>query len=108
MATCCIRAQVIRWVSDDFPGFMECTFTDRLSREWFVIEKLPVLITADIRYGSELPQAVSIPCEIVARGRDDAGREIVEVTTMAPWSIEATDGTSSFQVYADQLQIRDH
>ena len=99
-----IRAKIIRWVSDDFPGFVECRFADRFGREWVVVEKVPVLTDADLRSNSRFPQPVPIACEVVARRQDDAGREIADITTKTPWAIEATDGTTSFQLYAEQLQ----
>ena len=100
-----IRAQIIRRVTDDFPGFVECRFADMLGREWSVIEKLPVLTNADLRSNSQFPLPVLIACEVVAGGQDDAGREIAEITTMTPFSIEATDGTTCFQLFAEQLQV---
>ena len=100
-----IRAEVIRWVSDDFPAIVECRFTDRFGRVWAVVEKLPVLTVADLRSDSQFPQPALIACEIVARRQDDVGREMADVTTEAPWGIEATDGTTSFQLYTEQLQF---
>jgi len=100
-----ILAQIVRWVSDDFPGVVECRFADRFGREWAIIEKLPILSVADLRSNSRFPQPALIACKVIAKHQDDAGREIVEVTTMTPWAITATDGTSSFQLYAEQLQV---
>ena len=103
--TAYIRAQLTRWVSDDFPGVVECRFSDRFGREWTIIEKLPVLSNADMRSDSQFPQPVLIPCEVLARRQNGAGREIADITTATPWAIEATDGTTSFQLYAEQLQV---
>jgi hypothetical protein len=105
--TAYIRAQIIRWVSDDFPGFVDCRFADASGREWSFIEKLPVVTDADLRSNSEFPQPALIACEIVAGGQDDAGRKIAEITTITPFAIEATDGTTCFQLYAEQLQVGD-
>lgn len=99
-----IRAKIMRWVSDDFPGVVECRFSDRFGREWTIVEKLPVLSDADLRSDSQFPQPALIACEVVARRRDDAGREITDITIKTPWTIEATDGTTSFQLYAEQLR----
>src|SRR5690348_6724852 len=99
-----VRAQIVKWVSDDFPGFVECRFADRFGREWIVVEKLPILTVADLRSDSQFPQPVLIACEVVARRQDGAGREIADITTKVPWGIEAMDGTTSFQLYAEQLQ----
>jgi hypothetical protein len=105
VVTTYVCAQITRWVSDDFPGFVECRFADRFGREWAIIEKLPVLTDADLRSDSQFPQPVLIACEIVARHQDDAGREIADITTLTPWGIEATDGTTRFQLCAEQLQV---
>jgi hypothetical protein len=105
--TAYFRAQIIRWVSDDFPGFVECRFAGALGREWSLIEKLPVVTNADLRSNSQFPQPALIACEVVAGGQDDAGRKIAEITTITPFAIEATDGTTCFQLYAEQLQVDD-
>lgn len=98
-----VRAEIIRWDSDDFPGFVECCFVDTSGREWSVIEKVPVVTTADLRSDSEFPQPVLIACEIVSRSPDNVGRETARITTSTPWGIRATDGTTDFQVFASQL-----
>ena len=104
VVTAYIRAEITRWVSDDCPGFVECRFADRFGREWVVVEKAPVLTDAGLRSDSRYPQPVLIACEVVARRQDDAGREIVDITTEIPWAIETTDGTTSFELFAEQLQ----
>jgi hypothetical protein len=103
--TAYIRAQIIRWVSDDFPGFVECRFTDTLGGEWSLIEKLPVVTDADLRSTSQFPQPALVACEVLAGGQDNAGRKIAEITTITPFATEATDGTTRFLLYAEQLQV---
>lgn len=100
-----IRAEIIGWVSDDFPGFVECRFTDRFGKVWAVVEKLPVLTDADLRSNSPFPQPALIACEVVATRRDNAGREFTDITTLTPWAVRATDGTTTFQMYTEQLQV---
>ena len=104
VVTTYIRAEITRWVSDHFPGFVECRFADRFGREWVFVDKAPVFTDAELRSDSQYPQPVLIGCEVVARGQDDAGREITDITTETPFGIEATDGTRTFQLFADQLQ----
>ena len=104
VVTTYVRAEIVKWVSDDFPGIVECRFADRFGREWVVVEKLPILTDGDLRSNSRLPQPALIACEVLEGGQDDAGREITHVTIKTPLAIEATDGTTSFQLYAEQLQ----
>ena len=102
-----VRAQILRWVSDDFPGFVECMFADSSGREWSIIEKASAVSGANLRSNSQFPQTALIACNVVASGQDDGGREIAHVTTITPFAIEAADGTTSFQLYAEQLQVSD-
>lgn len=99
-----LRGEITRWVSDDFPGFVECQFVDRFGVEWIVVDKAPVLMGAGARSDSQLPQPVFIEGEIITLDKDDTGREIAEITTTRPSGIESIDGTSRFQLYADQLR----
>ncbi|MGJ5093457.1 hypothetical protein ACQR18_15385 [Bradyrhizobium oligotrophicum] len=98
-----IRAEITRWVSDDFPGFVECRFTDRFGTEWVMVDKSPIFTNLSLRSDSQFPQPALIACEVLAKRQDDAGREIIEITIKTPWGLETTDGTTSFQLYADQL-----
>ena len=76
---------------------------DRFGRERSIIEKLPIMTEAALRADSQFPQPAFIGRPIISRGRDDSGLETVEITTDAPWAIEATDGTAIFQVFTHQL-----
>jgi hypothetical protein len=76
---------------------------DAFGREWALIDQAlmfnPVLLGSD----TPLPQPGFIICEITFRGRDDSKREIAEITTKRPLLMSATDGTTSFIVFYDQL-----
>ena len=98
-----IRAQMVRWESDHYPGFVECQFTDALGRTWNIVDKVPMFTLASVWSDSQLPQPAVIACAIVAKRQDKAGREIVEVST-AKVGMEASDGTTSFELFAEQLQ----
>jgi hypothetical protein len=43
-------------------------------------------------------------CSIQSRRFDATGRQRVTVDLKAPWGIESTDGTTVFEVFADQLE----
>lgn len=98
-----VRVQINRWVDDHQPGFVECRFIDRSGRERMIIEKLPIVSEVQLDQGSSYPQLGSIPCTVVSRTRDQSGREIAEVDITAPIFIEAVDGETRFQVFADDL-----
>lgn len=98
-----VGVQIIRWVDDHQPGFIECRFTDRSGRERMVIEKLPIVSDAQLNQASSYPQLGSIPCTVASRARDQSGREVAEVDTTAPIFIEAVDGETRFQVFVSDL-----
>jgi hypothetical protein len=98
-----IDVRIVRWVSDDQPGIVECSLTDRFGQDWRFIEKLPVVSTLPLDGDSSYPSPGVIACQVVSIGRDRSGREFAEVDTGLPWGIEAVDGTTRFQVFVDEL-----
>jgi hypothetical protein len=98
-----LQAQIVRWVSDDQPGLVECQFKDAFGCNWSIIEKEPVVTNVDVWSNRVFPQPAWIACEICSQSRDDAGREIAEITTKSPCAIAAADGTDSFRVFTGQL-----
>lgn len=97
-----LRADIVRWVDEDFPEFVDARFTDRFGREWSVVDKAAVIAPRDFWTDTPLPQPIVIACTIVAQGRDDAGRDFAEIST-EPWGIETEDGISTFEVLTHQL-----
>jgi hypothetical protein len=53
-----VRAQAVRWVSDDFPGWLEASLVDAGGQVHRILEKAPVLsdrlLDADSNYPCEL------------------------------------------------------
>jgi hypothetical protein len=100
-----ITVSIVRWVDDEpQPGIVECKLTDRFGKGWTFIEKSAVVSAAALGSDSAYPQPRLIGCHLITTGLDDSGREFVVVDTELPWGIEADDGTTRFEVFADQLQ----
>jgi hypothetical protein len=98
-----LRVEITEFLDDGQAPFVRCLFRDVHGREWEVAEKLPV-VSMDIGLESSgLPAIGHIGCEIVGR-RMEGGQEIVTIDTNQPWGIEATDGTTRFEVRAEQLE----
>jgi hypothetical protein len=98
-----IDVVIVRWVSDDQPGIVECQLTDRFGKAWRFIEKLPVVSTRPLDSQCRYPQPGVVACHITKRGHDELGREIAEIDTGAAWGVQAVDGTTHFHVFTDQL-----
>ena len=98
-----VRVTITRYVNDDQPGWVECTFTDAWGKPWLFVEKVPIVTKAELDSRSQYSQPGVIACEIVERRRDADGREVITIDTAKPWYVEATTGEVRFDVLADQL-----
>ncbi len=98
-----INVMLMRWVSDDQPGIVECQLIDRFGKVWRFIEKLPVVSTQPLCGADSYPQPGIVACQVIERGRDVSGREVAEIDTGTPWGVETIEGTTRFHVFMDQL-----
>ena len=99
-----IRVQITRWLSDEFPGFVECRFTDAEGVEHVVHEKVPVVTRDDVSKATAFPVEGAIACEVSGSRFEDGGR-MLSVTTVRPWNVETTVGVSRFDVRPGQLMV---
>lgn len=91
MTEAIVRAQVLRWVSDDEPGWIEVALVDADGREHRIIEKVPVLTTRSITAAS------SFPAEFWVRAdTGEVNDERVEITFA--YAVETTEGRSAVQM----------
>jgi hypothetical protein len=67
------------------------------------MEKCAVVSSAALCNDSAYPQSGVIACHIISTGLDDNGREFAVVDTKQPWGINAVNGDTRFEVFADQL-----
>ncbi len=103
--TIAIRVLIVRWVGDEpQPGIVECRLTDRFGSDWAYIEKSAVVSSTSLHNNSTYPQSGLIGCSVISAGLDDNGREFAVVDTEQPWGIRAINGSTRFEVFADQLE----
>jgi hypothetical protein len=93
-----VQVQVVRFLSDSFPGFVECALIDAHGRLWSFVEKGPVVTSEYLTATDEYPQPGVIACEVVGR----AG-PIVYIDTELPWGVESEEGETRFAVFEEQL-----
>jgi hypothetical protein len=96
--------RIVRFVDEHQPGWLACEFVDASGRSHTIIDKVPVLSGEDLDAASAYPRKGSVGCEVLARWRNNDGRELVRVTTARPWAIESTEKESEFVVLAEQLE----
>ena len=99
-----INVVIVRQVDDRQPGFVECKLTDRFGREWFFMEKGPVVSPGPLDRRRPYPQPGIIACHVITRGYDEKGREVATIDTYAPWGLESVEGMARFHIFADQLK----
>ena len=98
-----LKIKIIKFISDDQPGFVECIFYDALNKKHIVQEKIPVVTEKHLDADSNYPQDGVIACEIVKESRDLKGNTIVTIDTSLPWGVDTIEGLSQFDVLEQQL-----
>jgi|SRR5271165_2446875 len=99
-----IKVTIVRYISDEpQPGIVECKFEDAHGRRWSLLEKTAVVSAESLDARTTYPRRGVIACEIVRRSRDQAGREIIHVTTERPWCVESLEGVTKFDVLPESL-----
>jgi hypothetical protein len=95
--------EILRYVDDHFPGWVECKLVDALSQEHLFVEKAPMVTSAYLGPESSYPQSGVIACEQEAQWVDESARKLVLVSTERPWGVESTTHLSNFVVLQAQL-----
>jgi hypothetical protein len=93
-----VRVDIIRYTSDDQPGWVECTLVDFHGRRWSFIEKIPVVTEAMLGPEGEYPQPGVLACEVLERWADQA-----RIDTRRPFGIESREGAYQFDVATSLL-----
>lgn len=95
-----LSVQIVRFADSYQPGWVECVFVDAARHIHTIIEKVPVVTAEDLDADSRYPTIGSVPCEVLERYQDEAGQELVCVSTAGPADIETQEGLSKFTVPA--------
>lgn len=96
--------EIMRFVDDRFPGWVECEFEDAMGIKHVLVDKVPIFTERALDSNSPYPQTGTAPCKVLARWKDSKGRELVRITTLDPAGIESTQGISEFIVTAPQVR----
>jgi hypothetical protein len=98
-----LAVQIVRFVDEHQPGWVECQFVDAAGRCHTFLDKVPIFATADLGPNSTYLHPGLIRCEVLSQSQDMLGRIIVNITTARPDHVESTEGLSDFAVLSDQL-----
>jgi hypothetical protein len=98
-----LKLQILRYVDDHFPGWVECQFSDAEHRDHSLVEKVPVVSEESLGPEDIYPKSGTIRCEILEQWQDPDGRNLCRVTTERPDSVETSEGVSEFVVLSSQV-----
>lgn len=98
-----LRVQIVRYVDDHFPGFVECELVDASGRIHTFVEKGPVVSDKWPSPDDSYPMSGEIRCEILEQWHCPDGRDLLRVTTEQPDYVETKDGVLEFVVLSSQV-----
>ena len=98
-----VRVTVTRWVSDQpFPGLVEVVLRDARGVAWPFVDKPPMFTRGILTSRTSYPLDATMACTVLGV-RQEEGRKVVDISTVAPWSLAAVDGTFEFAVRPEQI-----
>jgi hypothetical protein len=98
-----IKIQIVKFISDDQSGFVECRFYDAMNKEHIVQDKVPIVTDKLLDANSAYPQDGIIACEIVNERKNTDEKIIVTVDTSRPWGVDTIEGITQFDLFEEQL-----
>ena len=98
-----LAVDIVRFVDEHQPGFVECRLLDAQGHTHCFIEKVPVVSTENLSSSSTYPRPGTIACQIVQRSMDGS-RQLLKVNTELPWHVESTTGATEFVVALAQVE----
>jgi hypothetical protein len=100
-----IKVLIVKYISNDQPGYVECIFRDAWNKEHIVHEKVPIITDKWLDADSNYPQEGVLDCKII-KEYDRNGRKIISVTTATPWGIETVEGIEKFDIL-EEILVKD-
>jgi hypothetical protein len=98
-----LKVQIVRYVDDHFPGFVECELIDASGRVHTFAEKGPVVSNRWPGPDDSYPMSGEIRCEILEQWHSPDDRDLLRVTTEQPDYVETKDGVKEFVVLSSQV-----
>jgi hypothetical protein len=92
--------EIVRFVDENFPGWVASEFVDANGVRHTIIDKVPTFTASILDENSRYPQSGDMSCEVLAEWQDSAGRRLVRIATPG---MESTEGLSEFVVLSAQL-----
>jgi hypothetical protein len=92
-----VKVEAARWVDAEWPGWIEVQLREADGTTTAIIEKVPVLLSDEgPATEPEIPSQIDIPCDVLERDQDAAGR--MSVLVRLHFHIQDQHGRSVFRV----------
>lgn len=92
-----VRAEAVRWVDDEWPGWAEVHFRESDGNVGSLVDTMPIFDAGDrLTPGTPLPVDVTAPCEVIERAEDPADSRSSLVRLRS--NIEDQRGRTTFHV----------
>jgi hypothetical protein len=98
-----LAVEIVRFVDEHFPGFVDCLLVDALGKEHHFREKVPVVSAEPLDGHSGYPRPGAVRCLVEKGWNDAAGRSLVGVNTERPDGVQSTRGETAFIVFSSQV-----
>ena len=98
-----ILIQIVRFVDNNFPGWVECLLTDAESQVHSFIEKAPVVSLDPLTSTSTYPRGGFIPCMVEQEWQSAFGQDLVQVSTEHPYGVASATGRARFTLLKSQV-----
>jgi hypothetical protein len=94
-----VSVQITKFVDrDPQPGIVECQLVDAFGKIWTFVDKSAIFSNEALDESNSYPRPGVIRCELLSRGIDDRGQDVVEIDTAHPDSVESIGGEHRFVV----------
>ena len=97
-----LSVQIVRFVDNRQPGWVECEFVDAEGRKHRIVDKVLMFTAEPLDDASTYPRPGLMACEVLDEWRETDGRA-ASISTARPVDIESTEGVSEFVVLSTQL-----
>ena len=81
---------------------VECELVDASGRRHTLRDKVSIFSQDSLDASGDYPQPGVADCEVLARWKNEQGRQVAHITTVRPFDIESVEGLSEFAVLSSQ------
>jgi hypothetical protein len=100
-----VHAEVVRWVDDEWPGWVQVRLTESDGTVASLVDKVPIFDSDDrLEPGADLPIGIEIPCDLLDWTVDQGGKRTAHVRLH--FHIEDQSGRRTFNVAEGALVQR--